>query len=334
MGLILAIETSCDETAAAVVNDGREILSNIIYSQVEIHKKYGGVVPEIASRKHLDTISQTVTEAMEVANVSFADFNAVAATNGPGLAGALLAGVSYAKALAFSVKKPIIGVHHIEGHICANFLARPDLAPPFICLVASGGHTSLVRVDGYAEYKLIGKTRDDACGEAFDKVARALGLGYPGGPAIDKISEDGGAVIDFPRANLGETYDFSFSGLKSAVINYMEKCERTGIFVNTADVAASFRKAVVGALTEKSVSACKAHGIKKFALCGGVACNSELRKETAASCESAGIEFYLPPAVLCTDNAAMIACRAHYDLIRGKFAGMSLNARPNWPVTE
>ena len=326
---ILAIETSCDETAAAVLKDGGVILSDIIYSQADIHKKYGGVVPEVASRKHLDVISQVVSEAMGEAGLIFAELDAVAATYGPGLAGALLAGLSYAKGLAYAIKKPLIGVNHIEGHICANFLSESAPSPPFVCLVASGGHTHLVAVSGYTEYRVIGKTRDDACGEAFDKTARALGLGYPGGPIIDAISKTGDpASINFPRAMTGDFTNFSFSGLKSAAVNHINKTVSAGAAVNAADVAASFQRAVVDVLVEKTVSACKFYKMDVIALSGGVASNSALRAAMSAACGANGFRLYMPPPALCTDNAAMIARRAFFDCAAGRFDDLSLNADP------
>ena len=326
---ILAIETSCDETAAAVMEDDGTVRSDVIYSQAETHKIYGGVVPEVASRKHLDTISQVVSAAIETAKISFDDLGAVAVTYGPGLAGALLAGLSYAKGLAFSIGAPLIGVHHIEGHICANFIPDKRPAPPFVCLVASGGHTHLVSVEDHTDYRVLGKTLDDACGEAFDKAARALGLGYPGGPAIDALSADGDPdSIKFPRAMSDGSYNFSFSGLKSAVINHLQKRETAGEKINAADVAASFQKAVVDVLVDKSISACRARGAKRFAMSGGVACNSALRAAATAACAAYDIEIFMPPPALCTDNAAMIARRALYDYERGRFDDLSLNARP------
>jgi len=329
LNYILAIETSCDETAAAVVANGREVLSNIIFSQVDIHKKYGGVVPEIASRKHLDIISQIVVEAIFVAGITSDRLDAVAVTNGPGLAGALLAGLSYAKGFSYAINKPLIGVHHIEGHICANYLTEKTPEPPFICLVASGGHTHLVIAEGHTDYRVIGKTRDDACGEAFDKVARVLGLGYPGGPLIDELSKEGDPCsINFPRAMSDDSYNFSFSGLKSAVINYLHKCETTGVKIKKADVAASFQQAVVDVLVEKTINACMVNNIKQAALSGGVASNSALRTAAADACEKRGIELFIPPPSLCTDNAAMIACRAFYEYRSGRFDDFSLNAYP------
>lgn len=274
--LILAIESSCDETAAAVVKDGRQVLSNVIFSQIDLHTVYGGVVPEIASRKHIEKINQVIEEALLSAGVTLKEIDAVAVTYGPGLVGALLVGVSAAKAISFATGLPLIGVHHIEGHISANFIENKELEPPFVCLVASGGHSHLVIVKDYGEYEIIGRTRDDAAGEAFDKVARAIGLGYPGGPKIDKLSQEGNPdAIHFPRAKVEDNpYDFSFSGLKSAVLNYLNSCEMKGETVNTADVAASFQKAVIDVLVEHSLAAVKEYGYRKFAIAGGVASNS------------------------------------------------------------
>ena len=277
--LILAIESSCDETAAAVVRNGREVLSNIIFSQIDLHTVYGGVVPEIASRKHIEKINQVIEEALQKAQVTLKDIDAIAVTYGPGLVGALLVGVSAAKAISFATGIPLVGVHHIEGHISANYIENKDLEPPFVCLVVSGGHSHLVTVKDYGEYEILGRTRDDAAGEAFDKVARAIGLGYPGGPKIDKVSIEGNPdAIVFPRAKIADAvYDFSFSGLKSAVLNYLNSCEMKGIEINQADVAASFQKAVVDVLVEHSMEAVRQCGMKKFAIAGGVASNSHLR---------------------------------------------------------
>ncbi|MDR2939033.1 MAG: tRNA (adenosine(37)-N6)-threonylcarbamoyltransferase complex transferase subunit TsaD, partial [Clostridiales bacterium] len=275
--LILGIESSCDETSASVVMDGRRVLSNVISSQIELHKKFGGVVPEVASRKHVENISAVVDKAMGDADVTFKQLDSVAVTYGPGLVGALLVGLSYAKGLSFSISKPLIGVHHIEGHICANYLESADYSPPFVCLVVSGGHTNLIMVNGYDDIEVIGKTRDDAAGEAYDKVARALGLSYPGGPAIDSLAGQGSNTIDFPRAYL-DNYDFSFSGLKSNVLNYLNKCRMKGIEINKADVAHSFQAAVVEVLVNKAVKLCKERKCPKIALAGGVASNSALRR--------------------------------------------------------
>lgn len=334
--LILAIESSCDETAASVVRNGREVLSNVIYSQIALHTVYGGVVPEIASRKHIEKINQVIEQALTVADKSFGDMTAVAVTYGPGLVGALLVGVSAAKAISFATGLPLIGVHHIEGHISANFIENKDLEPPFVCLVVSGGHSHLVVVKDYGEYEIIGRTRDDAAGEAFDKVARAIGLGYPGGPKIDKVSKEGNQdAIHFPRAKVvGAEYDFSFSGLKSAVLNYLNSCEMKGEAVNTADVAASFQKAVIDVLVEHSVHAVKQYGFDKFAIAGGVASNSSLRAAFEEECRKNKIHFYHPSPALCTDNAAMIGTAGYYEYLKGTRHGFDLNAVPNLRLGE
>ncbi len=328
---ILAIESSCDETAAAVVRNGREVLSNVISSQIALHTLYGGVVPEIASRKHIEKISQVMEEALVSAGVQLADMDAIAVTYGPGLVGPLLVGVSAAKAVSFASGIPLIGVHHIEGHISANYIENKELEPPFVCLVVSGGHSHLVVVKDYGEYEILGCTRDDAAGEAFDKVARAIGLGYPGGPKIDRIAKEGNPeAISFPRAKVGDSdYDFSFSGLKSAVLNYLNSCEMKGIEICQADVAASFQKAVVDVLTEHSMHALSACGMKKFAIAGGVASNSALRCALEQECEKRGIAFYHPSPILCTDNAAMIGAAAYYEYRKGVRHGYDLNAVPN-----
>ena len=334
--LILGIETSCDETAAAVIKNGREILSKVIYSQIDLHTLYGGVVPEIASRKHIDKINQVIESALKEAGVTLSNLDAIAVTYGPGLVGALLVGVAEAKAIAFGANLPLIGVHHIEGHICANFLAAKELEPPFLCLVVSGGHTHLVNVKNYGEYEILGRTFDDAAGEAFDKVARAIGLGYPGGPKVDKISEEGNPeAIHFPRAKVGEGgYDFSFSGLKSAVLNYLNSCEMKGEEINRADVAASFQQAVIDVLVGNSMDAVEKYGAKKFAIAGGVASNRHLRAAFEEACKNRGVEFFLPPPVLCTDNAAMIGCAGYYEFIKGVRDGLDLNAIPNLRLGE
>lgn len=333
---ILAIESSCDETAAAVVKNGREVLSNVISSQIDLHTLYGGVVPEIASRKHIEKINQVVEQALTDAHMTWDDITAIAVTYGPGLVGALLVGVSFAKALAFALKKPLIGVHHIEGHISANYIENKELEPPFLCLVVSGGHSHLVKVKDYGEYEILGRTRDDAAGEAFDKVARAIGLGYPGGPKIDKISDEGNPdAITFPRAKVADNeYDFSFSGLKSSVLNYLNSCEMKGEAVNQADVAASFQKAVVDVLVGHSMDALDKYGFKKFAIAGGVASNKHLRAAMVEACEKKNIEFYHPSPVLCTDNAAMIGAAAYYEYKRGVSHGWDLNAVPNLKLGE
>ncbi|MDE7324144.1 MAG: tRNA (adenosine(37)-N6)-threonylcarbamoyltransferase complex transferase subunit TsaD [Lachnospiraceae bacterium] len=333
---ILAIESSCDETAASVVKNGREVLSNIISSQIDLHTLYGGVVPEIASRKHIEKINQVIDESLRVADVSLEDITAIAVTYGPGLVGALLVGVSTAKAIAFATGKPLVGVHHIEGHISANYIENRQLEPPFVCLVVSGGHTHLVIVKDYGEYEMLGCTRDDAAGEAFDKVARAIGLGYPGGPKIDKLSKEGNPdAVKFPRAKVdGSDYDFSFSGLKSAVLNYLNSCEMKGIAVNSADVAASFQKAVIDVLVEHSLHAVKEYGFDKFAIAGGVASNSSLRAAFETACRNQRIEFFHPSPIFCTDNAAMIGAAGYYEYIKGTRSGYDLNAIPNLRLGE
>lgn len=334
--LILAIESSCDETAAAVVKNGREVLSNIISSQIDLHTLYGGVVPEIASRKHTEQINQVIEEALKVANVTLKDIDAIAVTYGPGLVGALLVGVSAAKAISFATKIPLVGVHHIEGHISANYIENKELEPPFVCLVVSGGHSHLVNVLDYGKYEILGRTRDDAAGEAFDKVARAIGLGYPGGPKIDKVSYEGNPeAIHFPRASVSDSvYDFSFSGLKSAVLNYLNSCEMKGETVVPADVAASFQKAVVDVLVEHSMRAIDEYGVKKFAIAGGVASNTHLRSALEEACAKKGVEFYRPSPILCTDNAAMIGAAGYYEFIKGNVSGYDLNAVPNLRLGE
>jgi N6-L-threonylcarbamoyladenine synthase len=333
---ILAIESSCDETAAAVVKNGREVCSNIIYSQIELHKLYGGVVPEIASRKHIEKVNQVVRQALVEADKTLDDIDAVAVTYGPGLVGALLVGVSQAKALAYVSGKPLVGVHHIEGHIAANYIENKDLEPPFICLVVSGGHTHLVKVADYDKFEIIGMTRDDAAGEAFDKVARAIGLGYPGGPKVDALAKEGNReAIAFPRAKVdGNEYDFSFSGLKSAVLNYLNQCEMKQIEVNRADVAASFQYAVTDVLTQHAIHAVKESGLNKLAIAGGVASNSSLREGIAEACSKEGISFYHPSPIFCTDNAAMIGVAGYYNYIKGVRSGWDLNAVPNLKLGE
>ena len=334
--MILGIESSCDETAAAVVKNGREVLSNVISSQIALHTLYGGVVPEIASRKHIEKINQVIETALLEAEVPLERMDAIAVTYGPGLVGALLVGVSEAKAISFATGIPLVGVHHIEGHICANYIENKDLEPPFICLVVSGGHSHLVAVKDYGVYEIIGRTRDDAAGEAFDKVARAIGLGYPGGPKIDKLSREGNPeAISFPRAKVQESeYDFSFSGLKSAVLNYLNGCKMKGERVCAADVAASFQKAVIDVLVEHSLHAVKEFGYEKFAIAGGVASNSSLREALAGRCAQEGVRFYYPSPVFCTDNAAMIGTAGYYEFIKGAKSGYDLNAVPNLKLGE
>ena len=329
--MILAIESSCDETAAAVVKNGREVLSNVIYTQIALHTQFGGVVPEIASRKHIEKINQVIEQALTEAKLTLQDITAIAVTYGPGLVGALLVGVAEAKAISFASGIPLVGVHHISGHISANYIEHAELEPPFVCLVASGGHSHLVVVKDYGEYEIIGRTRDDAAGEAFDKVARAIGLGYPGGPKIDQLAKEGNPdAISFPRAKVAENeYDFSFSGLKSAVLNYLNSCQMKGETVKTADVAASFQKAVIDVLVEHSLLAVKQFGFSKFAIAGGVASNSSLRKAFEQECARQGIRFYHPSPIYCTDNAAMIGVAGYYEYLAGVRHGYDLNAVPN-----
>lgn len=333
---ILAIESSCDETAAAVVRNGRDVLSNVISSQIELHKLYGGVVPEIASRKHIEKINQVVEEALQGAGASFDDIDAIAVTYGPGLVGALLVGVAFAKALSFALGIPLVGVHHIEGHICANYIENKELEPPFLCLVVSGGHTHLVNVKGYGQYEILGRTRDDAAGEAFDKVARAIGLGYPGGPKIEELSKQGSPdAIPFPRAKVaGGQYDFSFSGLKSAVLNYINGCQMKKEPICRADVAASFQKAVIDVLVGHAMDAAQEFGLDKFSIAGGVASNATLREAMRQACEQRNIRFYNPSPIFCTDNAAMIGVAGYYDFINGKTHGWDLNAVPGLKLGE
>lgn len=334
--LILGIESSCDETAASVVRNGRTVLSNVISSQIDLHTLYGGVVPEIASRKHIERINQVVTQALTDADVTLDDMTAIAVTYGPGLVGALLVGVAEAKAIAFAADKPLVGVHHIEGHIAANFIEHKELEPPFFSLVVSGGHTHLVRVKDYGKFDIIGRTRDDAAGEAFDKVARAIGLGYPGGPKIDKVAREGNPdAIAFPRANIEDApYDFSFSGLKSAVLNYINGCRMKGEEYNQADIAASFQKAVTDVLVAKAMHAVEEYKVDKFAIAGGVASNSALRAAMKEACEDREVKFYYPSPIFCTDNAAMIGVAAYYEYMNGTRSGWDLNAVPNLKLGE
>ncbi len=332
--LTLGIETSCDETSVAVVRGGREILSNVISSQIEIHKVFGGVVPEIASRHHLDNMNPVIAEALETAGVTFADIDVVGVTKGPGLVGALLIGIASAKAIAYASKKPLVGVHHIHGHICANYLAHPQLEPPFLALVVSGGHTNLIDVKSYDEYEVLGGTRDDAVGEAFDKVARVLGLGYPGGPNVDKLAREGNpAAIPFKRVYLEkDSLDFSFSGIKTAVINYIHTQEQKKEAINPADVAASFQMAVMDVIVDKSIYAARQTGNHKIVMAGGVAANSMLREKMEQAAKNNNMELYYPPLILCTDNAAMIACAAHYRYKAGEVSGLDLDAYPGLKI--
>ena len=334
--LILAIESSCDETAASVVKNGRCVLSNIISSQIAIHTLYGGVVPEIASRKHIEKINQVVEAALKEADVTLDDIDAIGVTYGPGLVGALLVGVAEAKAIAYAKKKPLVGVHHIEGHVSANYIQHPDLEPPFLCEIISGGHTHLVIVKDYGSFEILGRTRDDAAGEAFDKVARAIGLGYPGGPKIDKLAKEGNPhAIDFPRAHMEDApYDFSFSGVKSAVLNHLNKCRMTGEPIVEADIAASFQQAVVDVLVDNAIRAAKDYHMDRLAIAGGVASNGALRAAMEAACEKESIRFYRPSPIFCTDNAAMIGVAAYYEYQKGTRHGWDLNAVPNLKLGE
>lgn len=334
--LILGIESSCDETAAAVIKNGRSVLSNVISSQIELHKLYGGVVPEIASRKHIEKINQVIETALIEAGVTLDDIDAIAVTYGPGLVGALLVGVAEAKAIAYATNKPLVGVHHIEGHVSANYIENLDLEPPFLCLIVSGGHTHLVMVNNYGKYEIIGRTRDDAAGEAFDKVARAIGLGYPGGPKIDALSKEGNPkAISFPQGHIADApYDFSFSGVKSAVLNYINTCEMKGEEINAADIAASFQESVVDVLSKRTVLAAKDLGVTKIALAGGVASNQGLRARMDEICKKNNLQLYYPSPIYCTDNAAMIGVAGYYEYKNGTRHGLELNAIPNLKIGQ
>ena len=334
--VILAIESSCDETSAAVVVDGREVLSNVIASQIDTHKKYGGVVPEVASRMHIEVVDSVVKAALGEAGVSLEDVDAIGVTYGPGLVGALLVGLQYAKGLALGSNKPLIGVNHIQGHISANFIEHKDLKPPFVSLVVSGGHTFIVHVKGYRDFEVIGQTRDDAAGEAYDKVARALGLGYPGGPKIDKIAKEGNEnAIEFPRAKFqDDTLDFSFSGVKSAVLNYLNKAKMKEEEIHVADIAASFQKAIVDVLKTNLFLTCERRGISKIAVAGGVASNSCLRQTLQNEGAKRGIEILFPSPILCTDNAAMIGSAAYFNYKEGIISDLDINAKPNLKLGE
>ena len=326
--ITLGIETSCDETSASILKGGREILSNIISTQIPLHQKFGGVVPEIASRKHIVNIMPVIDESVRSAGVKLEDINQIAVTYGPGLVGALLVGVSTAKTLAFALNVPLIAVNHLEGHIFANFLTYKELEPPFLSLIVSGGHTALIKMKSYNEFEMIGQSRDDAAGEAFDKIARVMGLPYPGGPEIDKLAKSGNPnAIEFPIAKI-EDFDFSFSGLKSAVLNYLNSANMKGESINYADVAASFQKAVINALVNKTIDAANKFNFDKIVLAGGVAANSALESTLKTNCEKYGLQFFYPSKILCTDNAAMIACRGFYKSLTNSFADESLNAVP------
>ncbi len=334
--VVLGIETSCDETSASVVRNGREVLSNVISSQIDVHQKFGGVVPEIASRKHVELVMPVIDQAIEEAGITLDEIDVVGVTYGPGLVGALLVGLSAAKGLAFSIEKPLVGVHHIEGHIAANYLDHKELEPPFVCLVASGGHSHIVYVEDFDKFEILGQTRDDAAGEAFDKVARAIGMGYPGGPLIDKAAKRGnGNAINFPRVYFGEgNYDFSFSGIKTAVLNYLNNLEQKKEACPVDDVAASFQQAVVDVLVRNTVEAAKKKKVGKVTLAGGVAANSSLRAHMKAAVEAEGMEMFYPQPILCTDNAAMIACAAYFEYCKGNRADLFLNAVPGLRLGE
>lgn len=334
--LILGIETSCDETAAAVVKNGKEVLSNVISSQVALHAEFGGVVPEIASRNHLEKIDEVIRLAVKEAGISMQELTAIAVTVGPGLVGALLVGVSEAKALAFALGKPLIPVHHIEGHIAANFISNPECEPPFVCLVASGGHSHLLLVEDYGKIRIYGRTRDDAAGEAFDKVARAVGLGYPGGPKLEKMAKEGNPhAYHFPTAKMEDApYDFSFSGVKSAVLNEMNRKKMLGEEVRVADLCASFQENVTEVLSEKAIALCKELHINRLSIAGGVAANGKLREKMEEKAKQEGIEFFCPKLILCTDNAAMIAAAAYHEWKKGNFAGHDVNAYPSLSLSE
>lgn len=334
--LILGIESSCDETAAAVIKNGRTVLSNVISSQIDLHKLYGGVVPEIASRKHIEKINQVIETALEEAKVTLEDIDGIAVTYGPGLVGALLVGVAEAKAISYAANKPLVGVHHIEGHVSANYIEHPDLEPPFLCLIVSGGHTHLVMVNDYGKYEIIGRTRDDAAGEAFDKVARAIGLGYPGGPKIDKLSKEGNPhAITFPQGHIADApYDFSFSGVKSAVLNHINSCKMKDEEINSADIAASFQESVVDVLAKRTVLAARHLGVNKIALAGGVASNQGLRAKMDEVCKKNKFSLYYPSPIFCTDNAAMIGVAGYYEFINGTRHGLDLNAVPNLKIGQ
>jgi len=326
--ITLGIETSCDETSAAIIKNGREVLSNIIDTQIKIHEQYGGVVPEIASRNHIEAISRVVETALKEANVTFEDIDVIAPTYGPGLVGALLVGLSYGKALSYAIKKPLVGVNHIEGHISANYITHKDLKPPFLCMMTSGGNTQIVHVKDYCEFEVLGKTRDDAIGEAFDKVARVIGLGYPGGPKIDKLAQEGEPNIELPKIHM-DNLDFSFSGIKTAVINLHHKNPD----INKADLCISFEKTVSEVLVQNILKAIEQTGVKTVALAGGVSANSYIRKEFL-KLEEQGIKIYMPDLKLCTDNAAMIGSAGYYRYINGDISDLKLNAVPNLKLGE
>ena len=333
---ILAIESSCDETAASIVQNGRKVLSNVISSQIDLHTLYGGVVPEIASRKHIENIDGVIKEALKKANMTFEDIDAIGVTYGPGLVGALLVGLAEAKALAYAIKKPLVGVHHIEGHICANYIEDINFEPPYVVLVVSGGHSHLLYVKDYGKYEILGRTLDDAAGEAYDKIARAIGMGYPGGPKIDKAAKEGNPhAVEFPRVFLDEdSYDFSFSGLKSAVLNYINKKKMMNEELNPNDIAASFQNAVIEVLVAKTIKAARDKGVNKIAMAGGVASNTALRHLMKDMCDKNGFSLNVPSPIYCTDNAAMIGSAAYYEFINGVRDGLDLNANPSLKLGE
>ena len=333
---ILAIESSCDETAASIVQNGRKVLSNVISSQIDLHTLYGGVVPEIASRKHIENIDGVIKEALKKANMTFEDIDAIGVTYGPGLVGALLVGLAEAKALAYAIKKPLVGVHHIEGHICANYIEDINFEPPYVALVVSGGHSHLLYVKDYGKYEILGRTLDDAAGEAYDKIARAIGMGYPGGPKIDKAAKEGNPhAVEFPRVYLDEdSYDFSFSGLKSAVLNYINKKKMMNEELNPNDIAASFQNAVIEVLVAKTIKAARDKGVNKIAMAGGVASNTALRHLMKDMCDKNGFSLNVPSPIYCTDNAAMIGSAAYYEFINGVRDGLDLNANPSLKLGE
>lgn len=332
---ILGIESSCDETAAAIIQNGRTVLANVVSTQIEIHKKFGGVVPEVASRNHVVDINTVLEETLEQWGRPLQEIDAIAVTYGPGLVGALLVGLSTAKALSFALDKPLVGVNHIEGHIAANYIAFPELKPPFISLIVSGGHTHIVEVEDYNQFSILGKTTDDAAGEAYDKVARAIGLGYPGGPQVDALAKQGSYTIDFPKSYYkDDSYNFSFSGLKSAVLNHINSCKMKGLEIHREDIACSFQETVVDVLLNKALKAVEEKGYRSLVLSGGVSANSRLREKMKEECEKRGYQAYYPPLSLCTDNAAMIGSAGYYRYIDGIISDLSLSAKPNLKIGD
>lgn len=327
----MAIETSCDETSVAILKNGRDVLVNLISSQIDVHKRFGGVVPEVASRMHLESINNIIEEALEEGDIGFEDLDFISCTKGPGLIGALLVGVSASKALSYSLGIPLVGVNHMQGHICANYISHKELEPPFISLVVSGGHTYLIEVLSYADYNIIGRTKDDAAGESFDKIGRAMGLSYPGGPQIDRLAKQGNPkAVDFPRVMMdSKDYDFSFSGLKTAVLNYINHQKQKEEDLNVEDICASFQASVMDVLVEKSFRLAHEKGYKIIAVSGGVAANSELKKRMEERGQEENIKIYFPEPILCTDNAAMIGCAGYYDFINGKTEDLDMRVDPN-----